>query len=374
LEDLLRGEILDNPYLVFARDHPVVMSFPSEFIWTGAKQGLDSFKKELIEGLPRTSLGIGREEGLGIAETLASLASKSGNTMLFWDEVVNTKYEQLPLTRILIEWSVTSAIRCRAKAMSGFVPIIDGKIPSSVSSAHKINLAYADVLNDRTESNIPMCFYTLDINPSMFKPDEVEPLQKMVANANAALNSQMYDGVHVHIRGLQGISKTQGRINSVKWFIDRLSDVCNNQKLPLWWSNANVIGLSGLDHGVSMASMRINASTSDELFFGGSSNYDEDNKFGKVLNVVMKDCWGIGQVKKAIAGEKGLPEFDTFAVDYDGIDTKKDRQYRLGFSKPYNMAAISFLDEDWKNQINQGEVRPGESYLKDFTPYGGWGA
>lgn len=372
LEDTLREEFFTNPYLDFAKNHPVVVSFPSEFIWTGAVSGLAAFQDELNEGLPRTPLGIREDQCVEIANKLRALAEGSKKSQRFWDEVINNKYEQLPLTRVLIEWSIKSTMRCKARAMSGFVPIIDRTIPSSIINAHKINLAYGSALDNRTESNVPMYFYTLDFNPSMFKPDDVEALQKVVTNASMAMNMQMFDGICLHIRGLNMISRSPGRIHSAKWLIERLSDICDQEVLPLWWSNSNVAGLSGMDQGVSLASMRVNASTSDEIFFGGGGSSDEENKYGKILNVTMKDTWDVSQVRKAVAKDRGLTGFDNFPLDLSSINTSKAKQYRMDFSKPFNLAAICHLSKDWLRHIDQGEVKPGESYLKDFTPYGGW--
>lgn len=371
IREQIQTEALSDPFRVFASEHPLLVSFPSEVIWLGGSSGLGKLKSQLIDSIPKTDLGLTRNDAKVIAEDVYTTALASKGNYGFWTDIITRQYQGEAVSRILLEATIVTAKNVRAAAMSGLVPVIDYRTPNSSVLSHRYNMAYATRLDKDTDINAPMYFYTLEMNSSVFKPDDRSNGAQIEAMARSALESNLFDGIHLRIRGLSRISQDQGKINTVKDFVQNLSSIAEENLLPFWWSNAGMAGFAGLDLGVKLASCRINMTASDDLFIDGGSG-EEEAKYGKLLDWSRRRIYDINQVSQAMAHPMGLPEVEGFRNVVTAADTVSPYAYRTQFSKPYNLAALNHLNREWRDQIEHGEVRPGESYLASFTPYAGW--
>jgi|SRR2546422_2906403 len=366
------------PFNDFRSAHPVLVSFPPDVIWLGREKGAEVLNDGIEELLPPGEQGFEPSEVAQIAQTFSELARSSRKTYGFWQGIVQQRFRGVKYSKLLMEYAFAAASRVKAKAMTGIVPVIDPATPGSVSMAHRTNLAYIHHQNDLLEqgaSLVPAYLYTIQLNSGMVKPDKWTPRhRRILQNAKAALQLESQtglDGVHLSVRGIDRISQRRPRVAVLLRFIDGLREICDDAKLPLFWGRSSLAGLGGLDYGVDYASCPINLGGGDVYSDGGPR--DELPKFGNLLNVHSRDIWNRDQL--VLASEQGeLPDLGNVRNMPTDTELENPHDYRLHFSKPYNVAGIRYLAEDWVSHTRGGEIEPGREYLQTFDGFAGWSA
>ncbi len=241
---------------------------------------------------------------------------------------------------------------------------------------HTFNLAYGYMMEDRDNGGrpAPAYLYTIGMNSSMIKRDAWSgELERVVRNARAALEDALFDGVHLSLRGLPYLSNSRGRVRVVFRLIEELSEVCQDTKVALWWSRPGLIGLGGLDHGVNFASYQLNLSFADVYYDGGP--VDELPKFGKIYHPTRRELWDRDQVRRSLdTPEGGMPDIGPVRQRPTRRELDNPYRYRVSFSKPYNLAALNGLAEDWWRNIDHNETHLGREYLQGTEArFNGWG-
>ncbi len=364
-------------YLEFTKRNPLLMSFPPELLWLARNSGLEYWRKTLERFLP-LSIGLNKRESKKITDILISAARKSRENYEFWKIISRTDYGDQRLSKILIELSISMAAKMRCRYMAGFNPIIDYRIKGSVILNHRINLAFATLVNEMLDVGIeaPHYFYTIPINSTLIQPDErITELNEIIRYCKSALETtDLFGGIHITIRNLELISKDPGRVRVVFKLFSEINQIGKDYRVPVWYSRAGLIGLAALDEGADFASYSPNLTLNDVFLEGGPP--EKESQFGKIINIDKKELWNIKQLKKGMENNYTLPKFEkvSFRNIPDSIELDSASYYRRLFSKPYNIAAMTELSLRWRENIKDGEIKPGRHYLQDFqVPFNAWG-
>jgi len=362
-----------------ASSHPVMVSFPPDLMWLAHPGPVVKFAEGIQRILPESELSSTPADSLRIALAIQNQLVASPQSFVFWRAAIRRDLPtHVPLTRYLIDFSIAVAARARAKLLAPMAPVIDSRTPNSVWLAHKVNLAFGDVIADRVNegAKAPALLYALSFNPGVFEADSPsETLSTAERNASAALQSGLFEGIWVAIRGLPRISLSAGRVNSVLRLIRRLGVIARANDAPLWWSRAGLAGLAAADLGCAGSSFSLNLRCDDLYVDGGGMAGDYTQTYGKVLNPVARDLWEYRQVRRSLdAPEPGLADLGPCRHIPNELELASPSKYRVFFSKPYNLAAMNYLYSDWKAHIGQGETTPGREYLQTFSaPTNQWG-
>jgi hypothetical protein len=369
-------------YLIFSSEHPLIMTFPPDVIWLAKKSGLRAWKNS-IDYI--TSLGENYQPKKIIKKIISStekLITDHPKTYQFWTRSTRTHIEKIKLSQWLINLSIDFAVRTRCKMMGGIVPVIDSKVKKSVDYNKTYNLAYAHIIRDRynQDSKTPTYFYTINMNSSLFARSEWHPFfNKILRDVKQAIlvdeEDLRFDGVLLSLRGLDRISLSESRVDTVKLFIERLKTICYDADLPLILSRFGLVGLSLFDIGINYCSYDMNMGIDDAFRSGGDSSIKDYYKFGKTINIDQKKFWFKNEIEKTISNPKlTLPS----TINHRNMPTNEElnspSKYRIHFSRPYNVASMTLLNNQWFSDIENKESKPGTEYLKDFeAPYSSWG-
>ncbi len=378
LEEKLKEDEFASTFLEFTYNQPMVMSFPPEVIWNG--KGLDHWEKSLKRFIKFSSPGFTEKEIDEFCKYIRETVTSNSLTHKFWDHIVKETFKGESISKLLMEWVATTAIKMRCKYTSGIVPIISQKTRGSVVLNHRVNLAQAALIRDMEEVGfeVPQYFYTIQLHPNMIKPDDWNDLlDEVVKNLRSSLDTtDIFSGIHVTIRDLNAISNSPGRIQTVMKLFEEINRLGHEYKLPVWWSNFGLIGLAALDEGGDFASFTLNMKT-DELVAGsGGGPIAKEHQYGKILDINQKRLYEWKQVKKLGKHGHSLPKLNKFSIRNtpDDLELGSPPLYRKLFSKPYNTASMNELSLMWKENIYNGESKPGRHYLRDFGPtFNGWG-
>ena len=377
LNEELQDDGPRKPYSDFASKRPILVAFPSEVAWLPKNTAMNAVERSFEDSLPLSSLGFDEVNAKKIARKISNLMATNPKTYAFWTSSTKQKFEGETLSSIMIRGSIATSNLARAKAMSGFVPIVDEGTPGSLALSHRFNLAYSHVIEDLidTGQRAPVYFYTIALNSTCIKRDTWNStLEKVVRNSRIALAENIFDGIHLSIRGLSRISLSSGRVNVVWKLMDQLKEATDQSKLPLWWSRPGLAGLAGLDNGVNFASFQINLNQDDIYRDGGPA--EELPKFGKIVNTVKREIWHKNQVEAAMKGpDQGMPHLGVIGNAPTSRQLEIPVLYRIYFSKPYNIEAMNALGDDWRRHIGANEMSPGGQYLQSFeAPCNAWGS
>lgn len=357
--------------------HAGIMSYPGEVFWIANPDWIKTFKNALIKLLPTAGLGFNNDDATEFANDIYQFAVDNPRTLKFWDALGN-KFQGETYGKILMDFSAYSASRIRAKALSGLVPMIDPKHPSSVRTTYNINTANAIELISLQESKSPapeLYFFTLNLHSSLFKESNWDPvLEKTLKMTNSAMHEDMFDGLLVSVKGLDQISMNTGRIDVVMRMQERLKQICSNVSLPLWFSNFGIPGLSLLDEGVNYSSCMLNMNNADVYRSAGGFS-DPDSYYGKVWHPNYQNRMAKRGVERWINSRGTMPDVQGFCINPTTHELTSAPKYRTRFSKPYNLASICKLSREWQENIENGEDRPGQEYLGrcDDVPFSAWG-
>jgi len=392
----LQEELQDMPvysdsadvYTAFLSDHPMLISYAPEVIWLGRRTGMEAWKSNLEIVLPTLDLGLDEtmvEEIIGLIDTeTLRFAGNYG----FWKFVIDKRIACIDrkggtdkgerLVRVLLDWSIQNAVNSKAKWMAGLIPIIDMSTPGSVTLSHRVNLAYAHLIDARLDEGktAPAYLYTIYLNSTMLPDDNwTSMLSTVVRNARLALASAEFDGLYLGIRNLEQVSMRKGRVNTLIKLIREINEIAESNCLPTWYGRLGPLGLAILDEGGTFSSFPLNSNIGDVFTNGGRGN--KLDQFGKVFNPVVRERWDRQQVMAAIAGpDGGLPRLDSYwSINApSGSELDNPVAYRVNFSKPYTLGAMNMLMNQWIDDIRSGEEYPGRAYLESAEPiYSSWG-
>ena len=381
LQGDLQDESKDGEYMSFeilSNKHPIIVSYPPEVIWLAPKKGINAWKNNLKRALPNSGFGFETETIEKIIEKLTAHAKLKPQTYHFWRAIINEKIEKESLSNILIEWAIQNTIDVRGKWIAPLTPMIDHTTKGSINLSHRINLAYSYLINDKQNEGIktPAPLYTIQLNSSMIKPDDwSQSLEEIIKNARLAMTEDKFDGIFLFVRGFKRISTTNGRVNTLIKLVTELNQIGKDSALPTWYSRFGMAGLRALDLGGPFSSFPINISHEDAFVDGFPG--EEKYKYGKVLNPILREKWDKDQVLKSMDGpDSGLPHQEKYWSK--NSPTMKEEgspfQWRIHFTKPYNIATFSNLTDDWIKNIKGGEKDPGKEFLKSFeAPFNNWG-
>lgn len=364
-------------YAEFARTRPIIVSFPNETVWLARESAISKLGNCFIDVMQREHRDWDEDRVVKLAGQIQSLITANRKTFGFWKEITKHQEDGIVISRHLIDWTIASAIRARAKYMAGFTPMIDQRTPGSLSLSDKFNRAYLRVLAESSKAHLmPHYFYTINLSPNSIGRDQWPKfLQKLVRTTRFEIETGEFDGIYLSIRKLEAISRNPGRVRTAKKLISSLADIAKDFRLPLCWSRAHVAGLVGLDQGVTFSTFQLNLNTDDMFMDGGPSGDDaEQYKFGSALNPWTKEALLKGQVLSSMKGPAmGMPEIGGVSNRPTPAQIASHYQYRIGFSKPYNLRVMAMLSKKWQEQILNNEENPGAAYTKDFgAPWCNW--
>jgi len=382
---IVRNEILyrdsTDPFAELS-SHPGIVSYPPEVIWLANQNGINAFKKSLLDNLHKApGLGLSKDDSNNIANKIASFAGANVGDYSFWEHL-SEEYNGEKYGSILIDFQAYTASRLRCKGLAGLVPIVDQRHPTSIGLMNSFNEANAIELDSLRNDGIQtpdFYFYTVNMNSSMFRDSNFSSeLENTVKTVNSALriNNELYDGLHLSIRGLDRISRDPGRVSVVNAFIERLREICFSLKVPFWFSRAGLPGLSFLDKGVNYCSCLLNMSLRDAYESGGGA-VDLENYFGKVYHPVQQKRFTRIEVKRWTDRKGFMPEIRGSKFPISELEMANATRYRVNFGIPYNLANLCDLSEKWQSYITNGDEEPGQMYLSrcheaDFTAWGKW--
>lgn len=356
-----------TPYSDLTNSHPSIMSFPSEVFWLAIPDGLKKFKENMTWVLQRDKIGFDKSKADKIADYYVDLINSNAKKYSFWG-LVTQKYESETLSKLLIESTIELALQSKMKFLAGLTPIINSNTLNSISISHKMNLAYGNIIDDMLDrgDNAPKYFYTIALNSSMISNDNyTDGLKTIVENTRQAMQYDLFDGIHVSLRGLSRISDYSGRVNTLSKFITELNNVANDELLPIWWSRFGLIGLTTLDSGASYSSYTLNMNLNDIYSRGFGGKQKEKQLYGKVLIPQIRKLLDANQISKL--GDK-LPKIDGVSCKPIDSENEKATPYRINFGKPSNIAAMRWINEKWLKDIKNGEINPGKEYIKTYFP------
>jgi hypothetical protein len=213
-------------------------------------------------------------------------------------------------------------------------------------------------------------FFTMNLDSSIFctpssrreymRAAGVRADTLRMANAALQKNTDLYDGLQVRIRGLESISQSEQRVDLINQYVDDLVAICKKLNVPLWISNTGLPGLSFLDRGVNYCSCQMSMNIYD-LYRNGGGSADPDDPYGKIYHPVKQKRLFRRDIERE-ARNVGLPiirgmgELRPEWLTSAGV-------FRTKFGKPYNLATICELSNQWQKYTMDGEVNPGCTYL-----------
>lgn len=370
-------DLTDSFYTDFTIKHPILLSFPSEVIWLGIEKGVTRFKDSFIWTAKRSDLGIDPSLIGAYADTFQELIEQSTESYDFWKEITDVSKEK-QLSRMLIESTLNMAILTRSTFLSGITPLITKSSSTVGVLSQRMNLAYGAVINDYEEigEKCPKCLYTINLDSSMISKDNfTHELKDITHRARSSLETNQFDGIFVSIRGLKNLSTSEGRVHTLKKFSETLCDISHDEKLPIWFSRTGLISLALLEQGASYGSFQLNNHIED-VFTGGfkpRKPVDPKIKYGTILD---PDTNRILTYHQVMGERHGLTPLVGVQNKPSGLDISSDVKYRKNFAKPYNMAAMVYLNKKWLTNVQEGETAPGSEYLSRFSEpnyYSNWG-
>lgn len=365
-----------SPFSILSSYHPSILGYPPEVIWLAHEKAIKAFCTSVAQELPRAGLGYTREEAVRLAKDLERMAVDNDQTMRFW-EGLGGEFEGETYARVLVAFQVYSASRLKAKVLAGMAPLIHSRFPSSLEMTNELNRQTAAETVAMRENGLPapdFYFFTLNLDSSLFcmpsSRREYERAVRIRVDAlrmvNAALrsNTDLYDGLCLRIRGIDYISASEQRIGLVSQFIDDAVRICRQLRVPLWVSNTGLPGLSLLDRGVDYCSCQMGMNAYD-IYRNGGGSADPDDTYGKIYHPAkQKRLFKRDVVREArsqgLPTVRGLGELRPEWLTSAGV-------FRTSFGKPYNLATICELSEQWQRFTRDGEVSPGCTYLARCT-------
>lgn len=377
-----------DPYNALVSKHPLLISYPSDVIWFGREGAMTAWASSLSRVLPNMGMALDQTELNQIMNKIKVLVSANTKTYGFWrgltEKVGGTpgKDDGRPLSQVLIQWAIQNALDAKAKWFTGLTPLIDISTPSSTLLSHRLNEAHAVVVQDRLNLGLPSpaYLYTINLNSTLFAEGSWNAmLRNVVANTRMALESSEYEkgveGVYASIRNIDLISVSAGRVETLKKLMRELNELCLEFKVPIWYSRLGAVAFAALDEGASVVSFMTNTNTGDVFSDGGGGK--NDNRFGRIFNSTTRSRWKINEVRAAMNGhDKGMPSLANYwSRNYPTEqELTSDKKYRINFSGPYTIAAMNNQLEQWRENIIQGETKPGSSYLEGGEgTYQAWG-
>jgi hypothetical protein len=370
-----------DPFTELA-SHPGIVSYPPEVIWLANAQGLNAFKKSLVENLPKIrGTGYSKDDAVAIADRICLMAKNGAGSLSFWEHLTD-EFNGESYGSILVNFQAYTASRLKCRGLAGLVPLIDERHPKSIEMTYQFNEATATELENLRNEGAPapeFYFFTLNMNSSMFKNSNMsDELNKTIEMVNFALrnNKELFDGLHVSIRGLDRISDDPGRIDVVYKFIARLREICTAVLIPFWFSKSGISGLSFLDKGVDYCSSSLNMSLGD-VYVGGGGAVNSENIYGKVYHPTLQKRFTVKEVVRTIEKRGTMPEIRGVNFLLRDADLVSSQRYRVNFGKPYNLAVICDLSDKWRNLVVTGEEESGRIYLSRcpepiFRSWGKW--
>ena len=368
-----------DPFNALVSKHPLLVSYPSDAVWLGYEEAVKAWTSSLARVVPNIGMTIDQSKMPEIIDNIVKLIIANRKNYGFWRSILDVKIGNSPgkddgykLVQLLIQWSIQNAVDAKAKWLAGLTPIIDIATPGSSLLSHRFNEAYAAIIQDRLNQNMPTpaFLYTINLNSTLFTEETWNSmLRNVVANARLMLESSEYEkgveGVYVSIRNLDLISISSGRVNTLRKLMKELNDLCSEYRVPIWYSRLGAVSFAALDDGASVVSFMANTNTGDVFSKGGGGK--KDDRFGKIFNPITRSRWKITEVRAALEGpDKGLPKLDRFwfknCPSKDELASEK--KYRIRFSCPYTIAAMNIQLEQWRGNISQGETNPGSNYLE----------
>lgn len=361
-----------------ASNHHVQVSWPSDLLWLAHPESVSKFQGFVADSLRLSEMAILPSDCEKISNKLSALAAESPRGFMFWRKATREQYSSVgTLSRLLIESAIAAANQARAHSMAGIVPCLDLKTPGSLQLLDSYNAGFAHVIQDRVDEGLraPAYLYTVPVNSTAIRADEwPRQLDNLLTTAENAIATDVFEGMHLSIRGLERISISLGRVSVAKKLMNGLRAICASHQVPLFWSRASFPGLAARDMGVQFASYRLNLSVGDVYSQGGGVS-DPVYAFGRVVNPIQKVTWTRSQVELAMRGpDGGLPDLGNAATSPTVTQLARNQEYRIGFSKPYNVASFRYLDNLWTAHVKDNETHPGREYLQTFeAPYNQWG-
>lgn len=369
-----------RPYTSIMSGSPSLMSFPSEVSWLAIPDGIEKFQQNAEWVMQKDNIGFNQKKATSISDYYGKLMETSYQKYSFWTELAN-KHDDEHLFRLLIDITIDLALQAKMTYLAGMTPVLNEKVPNSIGLSNKVNLGYGSIIADREDEgyNAPGCFYTINLNPSMIKRDNYsEELKSVVSFTRNAIDYSWFDGIYLSVRDLEGISQYDGRVATLSKLIEELAIVAQNERIPLWLSRFGLIGLPAFDMGACFGSYTLNLALRDIFTKSKGGNAKDRRMHGKILNSGARKLWDANQLENFQQGKKYLTSMygcRNIATDEELKDSKH-RAYRINFSKPYNIASMRGLSEDWNEDTRNGEVTPGKEYIKIFNSpsfYNTWG-
>lgn len=366
---------IDSFYSDFTLNHPVLMSYPSEVIWLGIEKGVTRFKNSFDWVAKRSDLGIDPSRIADYSNIFQSAIERNTKNYGFWKEVLT--HNDSKMSRILLESTLNMAILSRSTFLSGLTPLLTKTSTTVGVLSQRMNLAYGALINDYEDigEKCPKYFYTINLDSSLIPKDNyTDELRDIAHRARGSLETNHFDGIFVSIRGLKNLSESEGRVNVLKKLIESLCDATSDEKLPIWFSRTGLISLELFEQGASYGSFQLNNKIDDVYSgFAPKKPIDPTLKYGTVLDPDTNRILNPHQVLNA---HHNLTPLDGVSNKPNDYISGSDVNYRKYFSKPYNIAAMRYLNQKWLNNVQAGETNPGSEYLSRFTEpsyYCNWG-
>jgi len=373
------GEIgqIDSFYTDFTIRHPILLSYPSEVIWLGIQKGVDRFKDSFDWVAKRSDLGIDLGVYKAYSDAYKVIIERNIETYGFWKEITD-RDKEVQTARVLLESTLNMAILTRSAFLSGLTPLITKHSTTVSVLSQRINMAYGAMINDYEDvgEKCPKYLYTINIDSSIIPKNNFTDELKDIANrAKASLEMNQFDGIFVSIRGLKYISSSEGRIQTLKKFCEKLCEICQDEKLPIWFSRTGLISMALFELGASYGSFQLNNHI-DDIYLQGfkpKGPIDPKIKYGTVLD---PDTYRFLTPDEVLRSPHGLTKLEGVPNLPNEFDLASDVKYRKNFSRPYNMAAMCYLNKKWLKNVKEGDTNPGSEYLSRFTEpnyYSTWG-
>ena len=350
-------------YLNFTRDHPILLSFPSEVIWLGSEDGIKGFKDSFKWTAKRSDLGIDPQSIDNYSDALGDAITKNIKKYGFWTNITDNNQQ---LSRILLESSLNMAILTRSTFLAGITPLLTKNSSKVGILSHRVNLAYGAMITDYEDigERCPKYLYTINLDSSLIQKDNnSDELKDISLRARVSLETNQFDGIFVSIRGLKYISESEGKVNTLKKVIEHFCEISSDEKLPIWLSHTGLISLALFELGVNFGSYTLNNKIDDIYPAGFRPNAPRDPvaTCGKVLD---PDSCRILDYNQVIRLRDGLPVLD--GVPNRPNELMSNVVYRKSFAKPYTIAAMNHLNKNWIENVSNGETSPGAEYLSRF--------
>jgi len=362
-------------YSEFAKTRPIVVTFPSETIRLARDHAVSRFGAS-FEEIMRTVHHDWEDDRLKALSTkMQGLIKSTRKTYNFWKEITRHQEDGIVYSRHLIDWTIASAQRARAKYMAGLTPMVDCRAPGSLSLSDKFNRVHLHVLRESSRSSVtPHYLYTINLSSTSIRRKSHDFLKKVLRTTRFEMETREFDGIYLAVRKLGPIYNDPARVATTVKFVGDLAEIAKDFRLPLCWSRANLAGLRGLDQGVTTSTFSLNLNVDDMFLDGGPSGEDaEEYHFGYVMNPWTGEDLKRENVKTSIAGPAmGMPEIGGVPNSPTQEQLDHNYLYRTGFSKPYNLRVMTLLSKKWQEEIRADEKEPGASYLGNLNKKSKW--